>query len=99
MVNAGLVPATVTTKQRAELWSKVFQNLKPHPEMVIAAEGQLAWAMRKGNPQLKKLVNGFVETHAVSTSFGSTLVRRYLQNTKWITNSTSKREMEKFLAT
>jgi membrane-bound lytic murein transglycosylase MltF len=31
MVNAGLIPATVTTKQRAELWSKVFDNLKPHP--------------------------------------------------------------------
>jgi membrane-bound lytic murein transglycosylase MltF len=99
MVNAGLIPATVTTKQRAELWSKVFPNLKPHPEMVIATDGQLAWAMRKSNPQLKKLVDRFVGTHAVGTSFGSTLVRRYLQNTKWITNSTSKQEMEKFRRT
>jgi membrane-bound lytic murein transglycosylase MltF len=99
MVNAGLIPATVTTKQRAELWSKVLPNLKPHPEMVIANEGQLAWAMRKSNPQLKKLVDGFVATHAVGTSFGSTVLRRYLQNTKWITNSTSKQEMEKFTTT
>ena len=96
MVNAGLLPATVATKQRAELWSKVFQNLKSHPEAVVATEGQLAWVMRKNNPQFKKLVDDFVSTHAVGTSFGSTLMRRYLQNTKWITNSTSKQEMEKF---
>src|SRR3954451_11811736 len=37
MVNAGLLPATVTTTQRAELWSKVFPNVKPHPEMVVAS--------------------------------------------------------------
>lgn len=64
--------------------------------MVIANEGQLAWVMRKNNPQLKKLVDDFAAKHAVGTSFGSKLVRRYLQNTKWVTNSTSKEEMEKF---
>jgi membrane-bound lytic murein transglycosylase MltF len=52
--------------------------------------------MRKNNPQLKKLVDDFAATRAVGMSFGSTLVRRYLQNTKWVTNSTSKEEMEKF---
>ena len=44
--------------------------------------------MRKNNPELKKLLDEFVETHKVGTSFGNTLVRRYLQNTKWIKNST-----------
>src|SRR5207237_3055822 len=96
---ADLMPATVTTKQRSELWSKVFPNVSPHPEMVVATEGQLAWAMRKSNPQLKKLVDRFVATHAVGTLEGNTLVRRYLQNTKWVTNSTSKQEMEKFRRT
>jgi membrane-bound lytic murein transglycosylase MltF len=99
MVNAGLIPATVTTKQRADLWSEVFHNLKPHPEMVIAREGQLAWVMRKDNPQLKQLVDEFVGSHAVGTAFGNTVLRRYLQNTKWVTNSTSKTEMDKYLQT
>ena len=31
MVNAGLIPATITTRERAELWSKVFDNLKGIP--------------------------------------------------------------------
>ena len=35
--------------------------------------------MRKNNPKLKEVVDEFVKTHAVGTSFGNTLVRRYLQ--------------------
>ena len=37
MVNAGLIPATVTTKQRAALWSQVLDHIQPHPELVIAS--------------------------------------------------------------
>ena len=96
MVNAGLIPATVTTKQRAALWSQVLDHIQPHPDLVIASGGQLAWVMRKNNPQFKQLVDEFVASHAVGTSFGSTLLRRYLQNTKWVKNSTSAEEMKKF---
>ena len=52
--------------------------------------------MRKNNPQFKQLVDEFVASHAVGTSFGNTLLRRYLQNTKWVKNSTSGEEMKKF---
>jgi membrane-bound lytic murein transglycosylase MltF len=98
MVNAGLVASTVTSKQRADLWSQVLDHLTPHPELVIASGGQLAWVMRKNNPQLKALVDEFVQGHAAGTSFGNTLLRRYLQNTKWIKNSTSEAEMKKYQA-
>jgi len=33
---------------------------------------------------------------AVGTSVGNTLLRRYLQNTKWVRESTSAEEMKKF---
>lgn len=98
MVNAGLIPATVTTKQRADLWSQVLPHIQPHPDLVIASGMQLAWVLRKNNPQLQQLVNEFVPSHAVGTSFGNTLLRRYLQNTKWVTDSTSPEELKKFQA-
>ena len=98
MVGAGLIPATVTTKQRADLWSKVLPNLKAHPELVVASNQQLAWVMRKNNPQLKQLVDEFVKGHAAGTSFGNTLLRRYLQTTKWVKNSTSNEDMQKYAA-
>jgi membrane-bound lytic murein transglycosylase MltF len=96
MVNAVQIPATVTTEIRAGLWSAVLDNIKPHPELVIGREAQVAWVMRKDNPRLKQLVDAFVGSRAVGTSFGNTLVRRYLRDTHWVTKSTSKAEMEKF---
>jgi membrane-bound lytic murein transglycosylase MltF len=98
MVNAGLIPATVTNRGRADLWAQVLPNVKSHPDLIVASGGQTAWVMRKNNPQFKQLVDEFVESHAVGTSFGNTLLRRYLQNTKWIKNSTSTEEMQKFSA-
>ncbi len=96
MVNAGLIPATVTTKERADLWAQVLPNVRSHPDLVVSSGESLAWVMRKDNPQFKALVDEFVQTHAVGTSFGNTLVRRYLQNTKWIKNSTTSAEIQKF---
>jgi membrane-bound lytic murein transglycosylase MltF len=96
MVNAGLIPATVTSKSRADLWSQILPNLKAHPELLVASGVDLAWVMRKNNPQFKQVVDEFVESHAAGTSFGNTLLRRYLQNTKWIKNSTSQEEIQKF---
>jgi membrane-bound lytic murein transglycosylase MltF len=96
MVNAGLIPATVTVQQRADLWSQVLPDVRPHPDLVIASGQKLAWAMRKNNPHLKQLLDEFLATHAVGSSFGNTLLRRYLQNTKWVRNSTSPREMKKY---
>ena len=99
MVNAGILPATVTLSERADLWASVFPNITPQPKLVIAKNEDLALAMRKNNPKLTKLVDEFVKTHAVGTSFGSTLVRRYLQSNQWVKNPTTAAEIKKFEAT
>jgi membrane-bound lytic murein transglycosylase MltF len=96
MVNAGLLPATVVTASRANLWSQVLPHITAHPDLVIASGQQTAWAVRKDNPQLKQLLDEFIASHAVGTSFGNTLLRRYLQNTKWVKDSTSAEEIKKF---
>jgi membrane-bound lytic murein transglycosylase MltF len=99
MVNAGILPATVTIQARADLWASVLPNLTPQPKLVVASGAELAWAMRKSNPKLKELVDGFVKTRAVGTPFGNTLVRRYLQSNEWVKNPTSAAEIKKFEAT
>ena len=96
MVNAGLIPATVAMEHRANLWAQVLPNIKLHRQMMVESDGELAWVVRKNNPELKKLLDEFIERHGEGTSFGNTLLRRYLRNTKWVKNSTSTREMKKF---
>ena len=41
MVNAGLIPATVTTTERANLWTQVLPDVRPYPKLAIGTEGQL----------------------------------------------------------
>jgi len=96
MVNAGIVPATVTITDRARLWASVLPDITPQPNLVIADEGTLGWAMRKNNPELKAVVDEFAKSHMAGTSFGNTLMRRYLQNTKWVTNPTTKAQLDAF---
>lgn len=98
MVNAGLIPATVTINIRAQFWSKILPHLTLHPNVVLAEDGQLAFATRKDSPQLKELLDEFIKGHELGTSFGNTLLRRYLQNTKWVQDATSTEEMQKFQA-
>jgi membrane-bound lytic murein transglycosylase MltF len=97
MVNAGLFPATVTTNARADLWAQVLPNVKVHPELAVANEGETAWVMRKNTPRLKELVDEFLKDHAAGSTFGNTLLRRYLEDTKWIRNSISPEELQKFI--
>jgi membrane-bound lytic murein transglycosylase MltF len=98
MANAGLIPVTAANSMRAEFWSKVYDRTKAHPDLVLGSEGELAWAMRKNSPQLKQLLDEFVNKHRVGTVFGNTVLRRYLRDTKWVKNSTSDAEMKKFRA-
>ena len=96
MVNAGIIPATVTISERAKLWGSVLPNITPHPDVVIAGQEDLAWAMRKNNPKFKALVDEWVKTHAAGTSFGNTLMRRYLERNEWIKDPTTQEEIKKF---
>jgi len=98
MVDAGLLPATVAEASRAKLWTQVLHHLTVHSEVVLASGEQTAWALRKNNPQLKQLLDEFIAPRALGSSFGNTLVRRYLESTRWVVNSTSPREMKKFEA-
>jgi len=95
MVNAGLIPATATTERRANLWSQVLPRLVVHSDLVLASGEQTGWAVRKNSPQLKQLLDEYIAFRALGTSFGNTLLRRYLQNTKWVRESTSAEEMKK----
>ena len=47
MVNAGILPATVTLSERADLWASVFPNITPQPKLVIAER----WRSGMGDAQ------------------------------------------------
>jgi membrane-bound lytic murein transglycosylase MltF len=96
MANAGLIGITAANSLRGEFWAKVYDHITLYPSLILSNDGELAWAMRKNSPQLKQLLDEFVRTHGAGTSFGNTVLRRYLRETKWVKNSTTSAEMKKF---
>lgn len=63
MVDAGLAPATVTYTYRARVWSQVFPNIHVNEQALLLEHGRIAWAVRKGNSQLREYLDRFVAEH------------------------------------
>jgi len=84
MLNAGLIPMVVIDSHKGRFWSQIFKDLTLHPEIKLRTEGQIAWAIRKNSPRLKKSVNEYIGTVKQGTLMGNMLFKRYLESTKWV---------------
>ena len=98
MVNAGTYPIALMQSRQAEFWAQVFDDAKPRMDLAVAEDVETGWAIQKGTPQLKALLDDFVKTHGMGTSFGNTVMRRYLKETKYIKNARDASEIKKFHA-
>jgi membrane-bound lytic murein transglycosylase MltF len=96
MVNAGLLPMIVMDSHKAQFWKQIFDNIAVHQGIAVRAGGEIAWAFRKNSPKLKAVVNDFVKGHKKGTMLGNILFKRYLQNTKYVKNSMSEKELKKY---
>ncbi len=96
MVNADLLDIVVVDKHKAELWSKVFTNLKLHPDLAVRTGGQIAWAIRKNTPKLEEVVNRFAAGHKQGTLHGNIIINKYFGNTKWVENALADQGMERY---
>ena len=98
MLNAGLIPLTVVDKHIADFWKQIFPQLAVHDSVGIRTGGEIAWAIRKGTPQLKATTDDFVTRNKIGTSTGNQLLTRYLKSAKYMKDAASEEERKKFLA-
>jgi membrane-bound lytic murein transglycosylase MltF len=98
MMNAGIIDSTVVFGSLATFWQQIFTNIRPHPELILRARSEIAWAIRKDSPKLQATLDAFVGKNKAGTMMGNMVLRRYLQDTKWARNSTSPDSMKRFNA-
>jgi len=99
MVNAGLIPRIVIDSHKATFWAKVFDNIKLYPDIKLRTGGEIAWAIRKNSPQLKKEINTFVKANRVGTKFGNIIVNKYFKTTSYINGSVYSEHLKRFRET
>lgn len=96
MLNAGLLNAVVVDGYIAGSWSRLYTNLQIHHEFAIHDGGEMAFALRKDSPLLKRELDRFIEAHKVGTAFGNILANKYVKGSKHVLNPTTEAELQKF---
>ncbi|MBL7177725.1 MAG: lytic transglycosylase F [Desulfobacteraceae bacterium] len=86
MVNTGAIERTVCDSHLGKIWSGVLHDIKAHQDIKLRTGGQIAWVVRKNNPNLKKNLNRFIEKHRKGTLMGNILFKQYYQDNAWIKN-------------
>jgi membrane-bound lytic murein transglycosylase MltF len=86
LAHAGVIPFTVADRHVAELWAPVLTGMEPRPDLKLRTGGKIAWAVRKGNPELLASLNRFMRANKSGTLVGNVLFKRYFKTTRWITN-------------
>ena len=61
-------------QHRATLCAQVLPNIALHSQMLVEDTGELAWVVRQDNPELKKLLDEFIDQHGEGSSFGNILL-------------------------
>jgi len=92
MANAGIINFVVADRHLAAIWAKVFENIIVRDDLVIHSGGELAWAVRTGNPILLSSLNDFIKGHKKGTLTGNVLFDRYFEGTKWVINPLSPKK-------
>ncbi|HXJ77388.1 MAG TPA: transporter substrate-binding domain-containing protein, partial [Candidatus Methylomirabilis sp.] len=98
MVNAGLIPFTATADFYVTFWKQIFPNIRAPEGVALLTGGNIAWAIRKGSPQLKAAADDFLARHAKGTSIGNQVLARYFKNAKYVKDAGSEAERKKFVA-
>jgi membrane-bound lytic murein transglycosylase MltF len=98
MVNAGLIQFTATADFYVKFWQQIFPNIKANEGAALLTGGNIAWAIRKGSPQLKAVADDFMARHAKGTALGNQTLARYFKNAKYVKDAGSEAERKKFLA-
>jgi membrane-bound lytic murein transglycosylase MltF len=96
MVDAGLVEATVVDYYKAKMWSPVFTRMAIHVPATLRDDNDYAFMIRKGSPQLKGALDGFVAKHRAGTVFGNTILKRYARNPGFAKNAMGESEVKRF---
>jgi membrane-bound lytic murein transglycosylase MltF len=96
MVNAGLVGATVMDRYKVRMWQPVFKGLVIRENARVAEDNDYAFMLRKDSPQFKAVLDKFVATHARGTTFGNSIINRYVKDAKFVKNAAGTDERKRF---
>lgn len=96
MTNAGIYQYIVVDSRTANIWAKVLPQIAVHPDIRVASEGRIAWAVRKENKELLASIDGYFHSDKdTALENARKLVPKYYENTQWVINPNGNAYTEK----
>ena len=95
MVNAGLIGITIADSYLAEFWAQVLPDIVVRSDVAVGTGQKIAWAIRRDATGLKPHVDRFVAANDKGSLLFNTLMKRYLENTKFVKNALAEEERTK----
>lgn len=98
MLAAGLLGIVVVDDWKAQLWARVLK-VTVHEGLVLRAEGRTGWAVRKGSPQLERVVADYYRGVVKKQGVIETRLAQQEKRIQRIGNNTASAEWKRFEAT
>ena len=86
LVNTGAVEMTVSDSHIASIWAGILENLEVHKDVKLRSGAEIAWMIRRNNPELRASLNRFLKTHRKGTLLGNIYFNQYYKKNPWIKN-------------
>ncbi|MGL5336037.1 MAG: transglycosylase SLT domain-containing protein, partial [Enterovibrio sp.] len=99
MVNVNLASYIIMDSHKAEFWIKIFPKTKIYSDFKLSDNQSIAWAVRKGSPQLIKQLNEHVKKNGKGSKTGNVILKKYLSNVKYISNPDNEVIRKRFVDT
>ncbi len=96
LVSAGAVDLTVADDHMAEFWAGVLDGIVVRRDLVLSAEREIAWAVRRDFTGMKPIVDAFVRSHREGTLVGNVLAQRYLKENRYVHNASASKDRRRF---
>lgn len=96
MVNAGLIPFTISNEFTVKLWEDLLPNIRVYPELTIKSQGEVAWAMRPSSPKLKAAVDVFLKENRQGSLLSNILLQKYIKNANYLKEANSEKNLDNF---
>lgn len=95
LINQGYIQATILDSHKAKLWTKVMDNIQVHHDLPLRENSQIAWALRKESPKLKKELNNYVRQARTGTLLGNVIYQKYIDNTRWLSRALNPNKVDR----
>ena len=86
LVNSGAIKITVSDSHIANIWKKIFKNIRVYEDLRLRSGSRIAWMVRKDCPLLKRSLNNFLKRYKKGTLLGNIFFNRYYKKNVWISN-------------